>query len=47
MFTQRLTSEEQDHPDIQTKSNRVLYLGVQGNQVAQEGHLPQEVQGAI
>jgi len=25
----------------------MLYLGVQGNQVVQEGHLPQEVQGVV
>lgn len=47
MLTQRLSSEEQNHPDNQIKIHRLLYLGVQGNQVVQEGHLPQEVQGAI
>lgn len=47
MLTQRLTSGQQNHFNNQPKINRLLYLGVQGNQVAQEGHLPQEVQGEI
>jgi len=30
-----------------TRISRLLYLGVQGSQVAQEGHLPQEGRGAV